>query len=162
MAYQVQCLQFAGGTEENISGESFFEAEIQTHHFLAISDIHLFSVVKYNVHLSFSCSIEPEDSDDEDDLSPWRRGSVSSSARVLAGRMSSELKARLDTPVVTPRTMGILSSGSKSTNSTPSAPTGHRIVVSNLQTSVTQEDIRVNCPVPPAQIVIAVCELDFF
>jgi len=64
---------------------------------------------------------------------------------VLAGRMSSELKARLDTPVVTPRTMGILSAGSKSSSSTtPSTPTGHRIVVSNLQTSVTHEDIRVN------------------
>ncbi|XP_021931285.1 uncharacterized protein LOC110835413 isoform X2 [Zootermopsis nevadensis] len=87
--------------------------------------------------------IEPEDSDDEDDLSPWKRGSASGSTGMLAGRMSSELKARLDTPVVTPRTMGILSVGSKSsTNTTPSAPTGHRIVVSNLQTSVTHEDIR--------------------
>jgi len=85
--------------------------------------------------------IEPEDSDE--DLPPWRQGTVASSTGVLAGRMSSELKARLDTPVVTPRTMGILSVGSKSSSSTtPSTPTGHRIVVSNLQTSVTHEDIR--------------------
>jgi hypothetical protein len=41
--------------------------------------------------------------------------------------------------------MGILSAGSKSASTTPSAPIGHRIVVSNLQTSVTHEDIRVNC-----------------
>ncbi|KAJ4441598.1 uncharacterized protein [Periplaneta americana] len=86
--------------------------------------------------------IEPEDSD-EDDLSPWRRGSGPGSTGVLAGRMSSELKARLDTPVVAPRTMGILSAGSKtSASTTPSTPAGHRIVVSNLQTSVTHEDIR--------------------
>jgi hypothetical protein len=95
-----------------------------------------------HAYLLFLCSIEPEDSDEEE-LSPWRRGSVTGSTGVLAGRMSSELKARLDTPIVTPRTMGILSAGSKSTNTTP-APTGHRIVVSNLQTSVTHEDIRVN------------------
>ncbi|PNF26710.1 hypothetical protein B7P43_G03372 [Cryptotermes secundus] len=83
---------------------------------------------------------EPEDSDE--DLPLWRQGSVSGSTGAMAGRMSSELKARLDTPVVTPRTMGILSAGSKSANTTPSAPIGHRIVVSNLQTSVTHEDIR--------------------
>lgn len=118
------------------------------------------------MHLSFSCSTEPEDSDDNDGddevLTPWRRGSTSGSTGVLAGRMSSELKARLDTPVVTPRTMGILSAGSKSSGSTTSTPTGHRIVVSNLQTSVTHEDIRVNCPVPAAQIVITVFELEDF
>lgn len=74
--------------------------------------------------------------------------------------MSSELKARLDTPVVTPRTMGILSAGSKSSSSTtPSTPTGHRIVVSNLQTSVTHEDIRVNCSLSVARIIIPVFEI---
>lgn len=110
------------------------------------------------MYLLFSCSTEPEDSDE--DLPLWRQGSVSGSTGVMTGRMSSELKARLDTPVVTPRTMGILSVGSKSANTTPSAPIGHRIVVSNLQTSVTHEDIRVNCLTSTAHIVIHVSEPD--
>ena len=101
--------------------------------------------------------MEPEDSDE--DLSLWRQGTVASSTGVLAGRMSSELKARLDTPVVTPRTMGILSAGSKSSSTTPSTPTGHRIVVSNLQTSVTHEDIRVNFPLSAAWKTIPVFEI---
>ena len=84
--------------------------------------------------------MEIDDSDEEE--SAWRR----SSSGGLGGRMSSELKARLDTPVVPPRTMGILSSGtSKTATTNTSTSTGHRIVVSNLQTSVTHEDIRVNC-----------------
>ncbi|XP_049830010.1 uncharacterized protein LOC126270205 isoform X2 [Schistocerca gregaria] len=54
--------------------------------------------------------------DDSEEEGPW------------AHRMSSELKARLDTP--------------SSVHHTPSSSQGHRIVVSNLQPSVTQEDIR--------------------
>lgn len=54
--------------------------------------------------------------DDSEEEGPW------------AHRMSSELKARLDTP--------------SSAHHTPSSSQGHRIVVSNLQPSVTQEDIR--------------------
>lgn len=54
--------------------------------------------------------------DDSEEESPWTH------------RMSSELKARLDT--------------SSSVHHTPSSSQGHRIVVSNLQPSVTQEDIR--------------------
>ncbi|KAJ9593033.1 hypothetical protein L9F63_015302 [Diploptera punctata] len=85
--------------------------------------------------------IEIEDSDEEE-VAAWRR-TGSAVSGVLGGRMSSELKARLDTPVVPPRTMGILSSGStKTPAANTSTPTGHRIVVSNLQTSVTHEDIR--------------------
>ncbi|XP_067013669.1 polymerase delta-interacting protein 3 [Anabrus simplex] len=88
-----------------------------------------------------------DDSDEEERLrriAPWRRGGLASSAGTLQlpGRMSSELKARLDTPPVAPRTMGILSAPTSSAAATPPAPTGHRIVVSNLQPSVTQEDIR--------------------
>jgi hypothetical protein len=46
VAYQVQSLQFAGGTDKNVLGEPFFEAEIQTHHFQTIHDIQLFPVEK--------------------------------------------------------------------------------------------------------------------
>lgn len=78
--------------------------------------------------------------DSEEDLvdAPWPRSTSNP-----IGRMSSELKARLDTPTSSPRTMGILSATSTKPSTTPATPQGHRIVVSNLQTSVTQEDIRV-------------------
>lgn len=61
--------------------------------------------------------------------------------RVGSGRISQELKARLDTPTATvPRTMGILSN---SDSASQFSTQGHRIVVSNLQPSVTHEDIKV-------------------
>lgn len=65
---------------------------------------------------------------------------VDETVRHGSGRISQELKARLDTPIVpTPRTMGILSNA----DTAPTLTTqGHRIVVSNLQTTVTHEDIK--------------------
>lgn len=60
--------------------------------------------------------------------------------RLGSGRISQELKARLDTPTAPlPRTMGILSSTDAAP---PLSIQGHRIVVSNLQPSVTHEDIK--------------------
>lgn len=54
-------------------------------------------------------------------------------------RMSQEMKARLDTPAIpVSRSMGVLSQPSVPV----SQPVGHRIVVSNLQPSVTHEDIK--------------------
>nr|CAD7577812.1 unnamed protein product [Timema californicum] len=77
---------------------------------------------------------------DEEDVDIWRPDST--------GRMSSELKARLDTTVPAPRSMGIL--GVATAAAKPKGPVavlgappvGHRIVVSNLQPTVTHEDIR--------------------
>lgn len=57
-------------------------------------------------------------------------------------RMSQEMLARLDTPAPVPRSMGILSSQGPQPASM-NADIGHRIVVSNLQPSVTHEDIKV-------------------
>ncbi|CAG2062428.1 unnamed protein product, partial [Timema podura] len=78
---------------------------------------------------------------EEEDVDIWRPDST--------GRMSSELKARLDTTVPAPRSMGIL--GVATAAAKPKGPiavlgappVGHRIVVSNLQPTVTHEDIRV-------------------
>lgn len=67
--------------------------------------------------------------EEEDDL----RGHRSS-------RISQEMKARLDTPAApVSRSMGVLSQPSVPAPQ----PIGHRIVVSNLQPSVTHEDIKV-------------------
>ncbi|GLH02796.1 hypothetical protein R5R35_012871 [Gryllus longicercus] len=93
----------------------------------------------YDSHSARRGRIEILDSDEESHVASWPRSGGSGTGQ-LVGRMSSELKARLDSPNVVPRTMGILSSSSNST--TTSTPTGHRIVVSNLQPSVTHEDIR--------------------
>uniref|UniRef100_A0A1B6DIL4 RRM domain-containing protein n=2 Tax=Clastoptera arizonana TaxID=38151 RepID=A0A1B6DIL4_9HEMI len=57
------------------------------------------------------------------------------------GKMSQELLARLDTPATVPRSMGIFSAQSNQLASIH-ADVGHRIVVSNLQPSVTHEDIK--------------------
>lgn len=90
----------------------------------------------YDSHSNRKGRVEILDSDEEGHIAAWARSTGSNGPSV--GRMSSELKARLDSPNVVPRTMGILSSSANS----PSTPTGHRIVVSNLQPSVTHEDIR--------------------
>ncbi|KAK0160439.1 hypothetical protein PV328_007849 [Microctonus aethiopoides] len=56
------------------------------------------------------------------------------------------IKSRLDSGLSKPRTMGIMSrpktSSSVQSSATLSQPTGYRIVVSNLQANVTQEDIK--------------------
>lgn len=69
-----------------------------------------------------------------------RTRNIDETLRLGNGRISQELKARLDTPTTpVPRTMGILTNP----NSAPQLSTqGHRIVVSNLQPSVTHEDIK--------------------
>ncbi|XP_012264492.1 uncharacterized protein LOC105690915 [Athalia rosae] len=59
----------------------------------------------------------------------------------VRGRREIGVKSRLDSLPSKPRTMGILSRPKSSSNST-SATTGYRIVVSNLQANVTQEDIK--------------------
>lgn len=65
------------------------------------------------------------------------------------GRMSSGLKARLDTAPVQMRTMGILGAQSNQLPSSmasapPQEPIEFRIIVSNLHDSVTHDDIKVN------------------
>ncbi|XP_075220254.1 uncharacterized protein LOC142323852 isoform X2 [Lycorma delicatula] len=71
------------------------------------------------------------------------RGSVfeeEDNLRSHRSRISQEMKARLDTPAAPlSRSMGVLSQPSSVQTS---QPTGHRIVVSNLQPSVTHEDIK--------------------
>ena len=52
------------------------------------------------------------------------------------------VKSRLDSVPNKPRTMGVLSRP-KTSPSSSSQSTGYRIVVSNLQANVTQEDIKV-------------------
>lgn len=59
----------------------------------------------------------------------------------VRGRREVGVKSRLDSLPSKPRTMGILSRPKSSSNST-SVTTGYRIVVSNLQANVTQEDIK--------------------
>ncbi|XP_046421789.1 uncharacterized protein [Neodiprion pinetum] len=59
----------------------------------------------------------------------------------IRGRRDVGVKSRLDSLPNKPRTMGILSRPKSSSNST-SVTTGYRIVVSNLQANVTQEDIK--------------------
>ncbi|XP_049830009.1 uncharacterized protein LOC126270205 isoform X1 [Schistocerca gregaria] len=88
---------------------------------ILLSSLFLYTVTKISLELVLflvliaycHCRSGLDDSEEE---GPW------------AHRMSSELKARLDTP--------------SSVHHTPSSSQGHRIVVSNLQPSVTQEDIR--------------------
>lgn len=52
------------------------------------------------------------------------------------------MKSRLDSVPSKSRTMDVLSR-SKTSSSSSSQSTGYRIVVSNLQANVTQEDIKV-------------------
>lgn len=69
-----------------------------------------------------------------------RTRNVDETVRLGSGRISQELKARLDTPTApVPRTMGILSNAD---GASQLSTQGHRIVVSNLQPSVTHEDIK--------------------
>lgn len=60
----------------------------------------------------------------------------------IRGRREVGVKSRLDSLPSKPRTMGILSRPKTGSNSS-SGTTGYRIVVSNLQANVTQEDIKV-------------------
>lgn len=54
------------------------------------------------------------------------------------------IKSRLDSSPNKSRTMGVLSRP-KASSSSSTQSTGYRIVVSNLQANVTQEDIKVKC-----------------
>lgn len=54
---------------------------------------------------------------------------------------SSNVHSRLDTYPVEPQSHGILAQNTTKTKVV--VPAGHRIVVSNLQASVTQDDIKV-------------------
>lgn len=68
----------------------------------------------------------------DDDIDEFSIGQIS--------QHKTGVHARLDTPIKTTQSQGIFAQ----TKTKVIVPVGHRIVVSNLQPSVTQDDIRVS------------------